>query len=298
MFAYNRIEERRARRDGQRAFASTHDDVLLGGAEPRAKDNAPAPAPARAEPQRARRLPDERIDYVMELALASPPLAATLEAHWQPIQRRHSPKAMLAPEPDALRWIAALQLVSRDGAVGEAELIEFRAAVETMAAALEAAVVAPEMKAALQQAGDLDQLCAETDIQVVLHVVAPQGSIVSRAALEDAATAGGLVEEGDGHYVLRSAEDQVVYEVASRDGRLSLSLDLPHAPDTRRSFESMARLAHHLAAACGGGLVDDNGNALGEPAVAAIAAQLEQVSGVLEARGIAPGSAVAARLFS
>ena len=129
-------------------------------------------------------------------------------------------------------------------------------------------------------------------------MVAPQGAALDGTAVADAVQSGGLVAVGDGRFVLRTPEGRELFEVSSREGALSLTLDLPQAPDTLRSFESMARLAHHLAAACGGSLVDDNGNALGEQAVAAIAAQLEQVRGVLDARGIAPGSSAAARLFS
>ena len=60
----------------------------------------------------------------------------------------------------------------------------------------------------------------------------------------------------------------------------------------------MARLAHQLSSALGGSMVDDNGNALDERAVAAIAQQLDAVCARLEAQGIAPGSPAALRLFS
>ena len=79
---------------------------------------------------------------------------------------------------------------------------------------------------------------------------------------------------------------------------LSLALDVARAPDTRRSFESMARLAHQLAAVLGGSIVDDNGNALDDRSVAAIAQQLDTVSANLQAHGIVPGSPTALRLFS
>jgi len=44
--------------------------------------------------------------------------------------------------------------------------------------------------------------------------------------------------------------------------------------------------------------VDDNGNALDERAVAAIAQQLDTVCARLKTQGIAPGSPTALRLFS
>ena len=293
VFAYNRIQEKRA----QRSFALGHEDILLGGSGGTGVGRAPM-VPHRPQPQRERLQPDERIDYVIELALKAPVAPAAVEEHWQPIHRRHSPRAVLTADPSTPVWKAGLQLVARAGAVGEAELIEFRAAVETMAAALGGIVAAPEMKAAMEQARELDQLCGETDIQVVLHVVAPQGGALDGTAVAEAVQSGGLAAVGDGRFVLRTPEGRELYEVSWRDGALSLTLDLPQAPDTVRSFESMARLAHQVAAVCGGSLVDDNGNALSAQAVAAIASQLDQVRGVLEARGIAPGSSAAARLFS
>jgi hypothetical protein len=288
MFAYNRVQERRLRRETERSFASAHDDVLLGAGAQR-----PAPQPRHEPPPRGR-APDESIDYVIALRTPAPP--AAVEEQWQPIQRRHLPRALLAADADGLAWKAGLQLVSRDGSVGEAELIEFRAAVETMAAALGGGVSAPEMKAAMEKAREIDDLCSQTDIQVVLHVVAPPGSVIPAAALEQAS---GISFESDGSYVQRTEQGQQVFAVAPRDGGgFSLTLDLPHAPETRRSFEAMARLASHIATACGGSVVDDNGNALGEQALEAIAAQLDQVRETLEARGIVPGSPLAVRLFS
>jgi hypothetical protein len=45
-------------------------------------------------------------------------------------------------------------------------------------------------------------------------------------------------------------------------------------------------------------IVDDNARVLDEQALAAIGAQLDAVRATLEARGIAPGSPAAMRLFS
>jgi FtsZ-interacting cell division protein ZipA len=79
---------------------------------------------------------------------------------------------------------------------------------------------------------------------------------------------------------------------------LTLALEVARAPDTRRTFDSMTRFANQLASLLGGRMVDDNGNVLDERAVAAIAQQLEAVRAKLEARGIAPGSAAALRVFA
>ncbi|MEW5863324.1 MAG: cell division protein ZipA C-terminal FtsZ-binding domain-containing protein [Pseudomonadota bacterium] len=312
VFAYNRIQERRARDAARRAFPSARADVLMGAGQ--APDSAlPVATAARVEtPGGGPVEPDQRLDYVIELRPRGAPAAAVVQEQWRPIQRRHLPRAALSgPGADGV-WRAALQLVSRDGIVSEAELIEFRAAVETMAAALGAAVAAPEMKSAMERARELDALCAETDIQVVMHVVAPPGGTLAGAALAEAAAGAGLELAADGRFVQRSPADRVVLSLAARDGTpfdaaslsrtaipaVSLTLDVPHAAETRRAFEAMTRLARHLAAACAGEVVDDNGKALGEAALAAIAEQLDRVRTALESRGIGPGGALAARLFS
>jgi hypothetical protein len=60
------------------------------------------------------------------------------------------------------------------------------------------------------------------------------------------------------------------------------------------SYDAMVRTAQQL----GGRLVDDNGNALDERALAAIRAELEAIRARLADLGIEPGSPLALRLFS
>jgi hypothetical protein len=127
-----------------------------------------------------------------------------------------------------------------------------------------------------------------------------------------AAEAAGLALGSRRQVRLRDDEPAAVYTLGARDGTAVSAATMKdaapaapvagagraRAPDTRRSFESMARLAHQLAAVLGGSIVDDNGNALDDRAVAAIAQQLDTVRARLETQGIAPGSPTALRLFS
>jgi len=326
VLVYNRIQERRARREADRSFRSEHADVLL---EPGARGGdaaepvAPSRSELRVEPQVDMRSepsvppahapaasPDPAIDYVMAFASSVPAADASVHEQWAAIERRHGGRARLAPDAAGHAWRAGLQLVSRDGAVGEAELIEFRSSVETLAASIGATVTeAPEMRAAVEAARVLDEFCAEADIQVVIHV---QGGPFAGTKVRATAESSGLALEDSGRFVLRNDAGVALYTLGARDGAafsaatmkdaapaaLTLALDVARVPDTRRSFESMARLAHHLAALLGGSIVDDNGNALDDRAVAAIAQQLDAVCARLEANGIAPGGAAALRLFS
>ncbi len=310
VLAYNRIQERGAKRDAERAFRSAHADVLLkeGSTAPGVAAQTVRSSAGSALATRAAR-PDPAIDYIIEFASAQPAALATLREQWSAVERRHARRALLEESADGGSWRAALQLVSRDGAIGEADLIEFRSAIETLAASIGATVSAPEMRAAVEAARALDDFCAETDIQVVIHL---QGDPFPGSGVRAAAEAAGMALGNDGRFALHDEAGRLLYTLAARDGAsfsastlegetaegLTLALDVARAPDTQRCFESMARFARQLATALGGSIVDDNGNALEERAVAAIALQLDAVRARLEAQGVAPGSPSALRLFS
>jgi len=309
VLAYNRVQERGARRTAEQAFRSGHPDVLLDEPDGRREPTiaaAPRPVPP-ATPASAPQ-PDPRIDYVAGLSFSQPVALPALDA-WRAIERRHARRALLSRDAEGTGWQAALQLVSRDGPVGEGDLIEFRAAIDALAAAHGGTVSAPEMRAAVEAARELDGFCTDADVQVVLHVT---GGPFPGTKVRAAAEAGGLALEGDGRFALRDDEQRVLYALGARDGApfsaetmrtaspaaLTLALEVCRAPDTTRTFQSMTRLAQQLASLLGGQVVDDNGNALDERGMATIAQQLDAVRAQLEERGIRPGSPAALRVFS
>ena len=255
VLVYNRVQERSTRRSAERSFSSSHADVLAPRREPRL---GPLSGP------------DERVDYVIELRPAKPVAAGVVHDEWRAIELRFGRRALIA-EGEGGTWRAALQLVTRAGVVSEAELIEFRADVETLGTRIGAAVTAPEMRAALDAARELDRTCADSDIQVALHVI----------GMDIAADLG-----------------EQPFQVVRREDGVTLVLDVATTPDLARSYEAMARAGHSLAAAHGGRLVDDRGNPLDDRALASIGAQIEAVRQMLAGRGIETGSALALRLFS
>jgi hypothetical protein len=267
VLAYNWLQERRAKRAAERAFASRHSDVLLD--EPHERREPTLGAPARPAPRQAEAMPDPRIDYIMELAAPAGVAAPLLRELWRPLELRFAHRVLLDVAERTVR--AALQLVSRAGVVSDAELLEFRSAVETLAAKLGATVSAPEMREALNAARELDRACADVDIQVALHVI-------------------GVPEV--------SQVESSFFSVEPRPDGATLTLDVARTTEPRRAYEAMARAGMQLAAAGGGRIVDDNGTVLDERALAAIGAQLDAVIEMLSARGIEPGSALALRLFS
>ena len=261
VFAYNFLQERSARRAAERSFSSRHTDVLVQH-EPdaRREPTLDQAAVRRAEPP-AGAAPDPRVDYIIELSL--PPS----KEEWSAIEHRFGRRGLLAGNK------AALQMVTREGVVSEAELIEFRSEVETLATRIKATVSAPEMRSALDAAQELDRACADADIQVALHVV-------------------GVADPGQWDI------DEPPFIVTRREDGVTLTLDVARTSETARSYEAMVRAGRHLASAGGGRLVDDNGALLDDRALAAIGAQLEAVRQELLGRGIEPGGPLALRLFS
>ena len=318
VFAYNWRQESVARRAAEAGQRSGRPDARLEPEPARttpASPEKPVHSASRTPTAPAAGLPDPRVDYVVELTFASPLAANELVHQWKANEHRYASRVILACDGGGAGWRrlsaddlaavdslhAGLQLVRRDGPVSDAELIEFRTAVETIAAATGGAVSAPEIRAAAETARDLDEFCADSDIQVVVHVVAASGTTLSDARIRPSAEAAGLVAEEGGRMVLRDANGQRLYTLGSLDAAkptaVSLTLDVPRVPDFPRVFQSMARFAAQLAAELGGDLRDDNGNPLDERSLRAIGAQLDTVQAGFDSRGIPPGSESALRLF-
>jgi len=319
---YNRRQERRIRRKAEQAFGSRHADVLLApDALPRREPSLVAPPMPRDDASSVagdEDLPDDRLDYVIELSAGSPVPAVVILEQWKSLERRFARRALLAWQDadgrwrrasagasgSRARWRAALQLVSRGGVAGEAELVEFRSEIETLAARTGASASAPEMRQALEAARALDRACVDADIQVAIHVVGADTAVFAADDVRRALEAEGVAFEDAGRWTRYDASGRALYSVmadldsAGGVSGLTVTMDVPRTPELRRSYESMVLLTRGLASTLGGTLRDDNGQILDERALSAIGAQLEPVGQDLERQGFPPGGALALRLFS
>ena len=285
VLVYNRLQERKAGRDAQRAFAASHADALLD--EPPHDFKGPAKAVLRQNDWHVGGLPNARVDYVVDLEIERGTLSATVLENWKPFEHRFARRAFLAGS-DGQSWSdvvagdvrsltllrVSLQLVSRSGMVTDAELLEFRSAADTLTAALGARITAPEVAQALDTARELDKLCADADIQVALHVIGGTRPYAGAAGL-----------------------GSFPFQVEPHAEGISLVLDVPRSADPH-AFEVMAREARDLATKSGARVVDDNGNQLDERHLSAINVEVGAVRTKLAAAGIEPGSELALRLFS
>ena len=256
---YNRVQERATRREAQRVFGSHHVDVLLD--EPQEPEVRREPT-IEVSPPRAAVPTDPRIDYIVELQGVS---LSAIRSEWTSLEQRFARRALIN-ESGHGKLQAALQMLGRNGVIGEAELLEFRSQVETMAAARGGSASAPEMREALHGAKELDRACADVDVQIALHVL-------------------GVTEVEPGSYP---------FQVTRRPDGVTLLLDIPRTADFVPAYEAMVTQARAL----GGRLVDDNGNTLDDRALAAIAVEVQSLGTRLTEIGIEPGSPLALRLFS
>lgn len=320
ILAYNRIQESAARRRTEQAFMADRADVLMASPTPPGR-REPALEGALRRPtaevrQEFEGMPDPRLDYVVELRLPASLAVAKLLEGWDGVSARFGRRALLAGTEDGEVWQrlaagahgvvrqarAALQLLNRQGVTGEAEVVEFRTAIETLAAGIGAEVSAPEMRQALEAARGLDRACADADIQVVVHVVAPQAPGLDRASIIAAAKA--LHLEFDDDDRARARDDAgnelytVVIERTDPGEALSVMLDVPRTPSPAVVFRQMLGTARALAQALGAILQDDANRTLDDSGLASIGAELQRIEQSMERLGVAPGGPLALRLFT
>jgi FtsZ-interacting cell division protein ZipA len=206
----------------------------------------------------------------------------------------------------------AVQLVSRKGIIDAAALSSVCDAVRACAARFSAAAYCPDVEAALAAARELDAYCAEVDVAIGVNVVPAHGSNFAGTRIRALAESAGFKLEPDGVFHYRDEARQSLFTLDNHEpapflpeqikhlstGGVTLLLDVPRVADGNAALELMLRTGAHLAEGLGGTLVDDNRVALSDSSVRAIQQQLRSIHSRMEARGMAPGSERALRLFS
>ncbi len=339
--AYNKWQERKHRREAERAFKSEHRDVLL---EPQVGGSATAERrePGLAEEDGPRRfneaplkrsapslpdLLDARADCVIHLEVIEPLEMQRLwqlqseylaglgkPVRWFGFDDTQNQWHALGPErTGACHWFCAgLQLVDRQGSIGEADFMRFTGGVQRVADAVMALPPGLPLRAeTLRNAAELDRFCADVDVQIGVNVVARErqfeGAEVQRLAEQLGL---GLAGDGSFHavddggatlFTLSNLEPELFVEggmarLVTRG--LTFVIDVPHVADGVTAFDRLMRTASDLAERLEGSVVDDNRTPFGADAAALIRAQVEQFQQRMAERGISAGGLLARRLFS
>ena len=338
---YNVVQERRARRRAEKAFGGGPPDALFDVPEARREPTlGPLPSPQplsggrpidetmppfpRGEELQAPGVPSaevsSRIDTVAVILADDPimseqlqPLLDALEAYptpthvegivdeqWHPIDT--------SPRRSWRELRVGLQLASRKGPLAEEEIERFNRTIADFAAAVGAVSQREAPAAAASRARELDQFCADTDIEVAVNVVGQLGATFSVARVKALALDNGLSETASGElirylpdgspgFMIRRFDDAQAKANASYYTGLTFALDLPQVPDAPRVLAEMVSVAQAFAATLGGQLVDDNRRALTDGGLASIRRTLEGIFQKMEAHGVPAGGSLAQRLF-
>jgi hypothetical protein len=344
VLAYNVWQERRARGKAERDFGERAPDALLD--TPPARREPTMGAIAEAPPAAAPHVPalDEtsphmtavgeetgqhapradvssRIDTIAVILADDPvmseqlqPLLGSLASFGKPIHVEGIVDEQWHPIETSPRqsWRelrVGLQLADRRGALSEEDVDRFNHAIADFAASVNAVSQREAPAAAVARARELDEFCADTDIEVVVNVVGQFGATFATSRVKSLALENGLSETADGDlirftpdghpgFVMRRFDDPNGKPSPTYMTGITFALDVPQVAEAPQVLAEMVRIAQVFASTLGGQLVDDNRRPLTETGLASIRRSLEKIFQDMETHGIPAGSPLARRLFS
>jgi hypothetical protein len=204
-----------------------------------------------------------------------------------------------------------LLLADRRGFASMHDLEEFSRTLRGFAARTGADAMIPDAAPFELRARQLDTVCAEVDITVGLSVVARKGQMFQGTAIRALAESAGMRLMPDGHFHAEG-EGGVPRFILDNQGPepffaetlptlttpgVTFVLDAPRAAGGLASYDRMVSLAQQFAESLGGLIVDDNRRTLEEAGLDAARRVVAGAYARMSEAGIAPGSALARRLF-
>ena len=210
------------------------------------------------------------------------------------------------------RIIGALQLADRSGPASGEDLRNFHAKVEDLAMRIGGELEWREHGDPLQYARELDQFCIDVDVMISLQLNVGAGGPFAGTKLRGLAEAAGLTLTDDGQFHYLNGAGESLFILACLDQRVltpemlrtallhgvALMMDVPRVANGAEVFNQMVLLGRKLETALSTTLMDENQQPLGDTEIDKIRQQLKAIYSSMLARGIAPGSPTALRLFS
>ncbi|MDB5865583.1 MAG: Cell division protein ZipA [Betaproteobacteria bacterium] len=269
---------------------------------------------------------DSSIDYIAAIDASEPVSAAGLAELHTRAAAAGKRFRVVGFNPDIGEWEEAgrlsggryahlrlaVQLLSRKGIVDVAALTAISEAVRECAARFSASAHCPDVHTAVVTARDLDAYCADVDVAIGVNVLPSAGESFAGTRIRTLAESAGFKLEPDGVFHYRDDARRTLFTLDNHEpapflpeqikhlstSGVTLLLDVPRVADGYTALDLMLRTGAVLAEGLGGSLVDDNRVPLNENSVRAIQQQLKSIHAKMEARGMAPGSERALRLFS
>ena len=226
---------------------------------------------------------------------------------WQPIDAHN------ADDRDGFRELrAGLQLASRNGMVDGNTLHAFNEMMIAFSQSIGAVSQREDVDLAVARAQTVDTFCADTDIEIAVNVIGKNGATFATTKVRGLAESNGLMALDSGEYEMRDERGHALFTLRNMNADeppgirqvgayltgLTFAIDVPRAPHPGSAFERMMTLALRFADTLQGDVVDDNRKLLTANGRKVIAETIASIAGEMEAKGVAPGSSAALRLYS
>ena len=226
---------------------------------------------------------------------------------WQPIDAQN------ADDGEGFRELrAGLQLASRSGTVDPNTLYAFNEMMVAFSQGIGAVSQREDVDVAADRSQSVDAFCVDTDIEIAINVIGKSGATFATTKVRGLAESNGLVALDSGEYELRDDLGHTLYALRNINPEeppgirmagayltgLTFALDVPRVPQPAATFERMMTLALRFADALQGDVVDDNRKMLTANGRKVIADTISGIAAQMQAKGVAPGSSAALRLYS
>ncbi|WP_051255633.1 cell division protein ZipA C-terminal FtsZ-binding domain-containing protein [Conchiformibius kuhniae] len=203
-----------------------------------------------------------------------------------------------------------LQAISRNGLADERELQLFGQQVDMLAQSMDGEAVVDDIGAFLANARPLDELCAQVDQTIAIHLVSRIGILGAelRSALEEAGFQ--LLEEGV--FGFADTGGDIKYTIVTLDGSrftssllasqpykgFSMLFDITRVPPGEGNFDQFMNLAVRLSSTLGLELVDDQIQQLSTDWLKEVRTYVLATQQEMLGANITPGGSLAQRLFA
>jgi len=294
--------------------------------EPISEDEAPDAAEQDAD-EAPRALLDPRIDFIVTMELVEPvPVEQLFEPQkdvlarvtkpviWVGYHERQREWEIIRPDsPHVYRRLRiGLQLADRRGPLSETDLNIFVVAMHQLADELLAVADMSPHQGLIGQAVDIDQFCADVDLQIGVHLIS-KGMPFAGTKIRALAEAAGMTLCDDGFFIRRDEGGNELFKLQNYETTLfspesiktltthgiTFMLDVPRVAHGERVFFVMVDQARRFADALQGQLVDDNRQPLNEAQLEGIKREyVSKTQAAMAQYGLPAGSPQAVRLFS